>query len=329
VPVDLCDVVAYGHSRVTEHVAPDSPTFIAPQPSALKGGAELAVAPLRGRHVYLRPLTPNDYPFLQTIESIGELGPRWRHRGVTLSPEQFVAALWADVLAQFMVVTVGSNAPVGRVVLYHPNFQDRYAYFAAMRFKPSERSPLMVYGIALFLRYTFMNWEFEKLYMEVPEYNFEQFASGLGRFFEIEGRLRGHLRTGTRAWDQLILAVYREAAIRYGDRLLLDVGERTAFDDRGAENGARSWQAVSWEDFVTDVAAIAEVPATQITAETRVLEDLALDSLALAELGVVLVDKYDTHSLSRELETRRWDNVTVRSLYEEYLTGAAAESRRR
>jgi acyl carrier protein len=198
-----------------------------------------------------------------------------------------------------------------------------------MRFKPSERSPLMVYGIALFLRYTFMNWEFEKLYMEVPEYNFEQFASGLGRFFEIEGRLRGHLRTGTRAWDQLILAVYREAAIRYGDRLRLDVGERTAFDDRGAENGARSWQAVSWEDFVTEVAAIAEVPATQITAETRVLEDLALDSLALAELGVVLVDKYDTHSLSRELETRRWDNVTVRSLYEEYLTGAAAESRRR
>lgn len=305
---------------------PPAPEFAVP----LSAGDELPVPPLRARHVYLRPIGPGDYPFLQALETIGELAPRWRHRGITLSPEQFAGALWADVLAQFMVVSAGSNTPVGRVVLYHPNFQDRYAYFAAMRFKPSERSPLMVYGIALFLRYTFMNWEFEKLYMEVPEYNYDQFASGLGRFFEIEGRFKGHLRTGTRAWDQLILAVYREAAIRYGDRLRLDLGERTAFQDGATENGAPGWQAVTWEDFVKEVAAIAEVPDGEITAETRVLEDLALDSLALAELGVVLVDKYDTHSLSRDLETRLWDNVTVRSLYEEYLTGTAAtESRRR
>ncbi len=45
------------------------------------------------------------------------------------------------------------------------------AYFAALRFEPGDRSPLMVLGISLFLRYVFTNWEFEKLYMEVPEYN--------------------------------------------------------------------------------------------------------------------------------------------------------------
>ena len=307
------------------HYTPE-PVFIPPAPEEISSSDELAIPPLRARHVYLKPITPSDYPFLQTLETIGDLAPRWRHRGMTPSPEQWAATLWNDVLAQFMIVSIQNNTPVGRVVLYHPNFQDRYAYFAAMRFNPRERTPLMVYGISLFLRYVFTNWEFGKLYMEVPEYNYDQFASGLGRFFEIEGRLRGHLHSGTRAWDQLILAVYREAAIEHGGRLRLDLGERTSFEQDTAADGTASWRTVSWEGFVKEVAAIAEMPETEISPTTRVLEDLALDSLALAELGVVLVDKYDIHSLSRELEARSWDNVTVRQLYEEYLTGSPASA---
>ena len=188
-------------------------------------GDDLAVAPLRARHVYLRPITPADYAFLQMLETAGDLAPRWRHRGVTHSPEEWAHTLWADVLAQFLVVGVTTNKPIGRVLVYHPNFQDRHAYFAALRFEPADRSPLMVLGISLFLRYVFTNWEFEKLYMEVPEYNLEQFSSGLDRFFSIEGRLTGHLRTGTRSWDQLILAINREQAAANADRLRLDLGQ--------------------------------------------------------------------------------------------------------
>jgi acyl carrier protein len=233
------------------------------------------------------------------------------------------------VLVQFMVVGVTTNKPIGRVVIYQPNFQDRYAYFAAMRFDPSERSPTMILGISLFLRYVFSYWDFDKLYMEVPEYNLPQFASGLGQFFEIEGRLRGHFRVGGRSWDQLILAMYRDTVAKQGARLRLDRGQRSAVTpepaaDASAASAApdRNWNTVKWEQFVAEVASIAEVPVTDIQPETSVIEDLALDSLALAELGVVLVDKYDTWSLSRDLETRSWENVTVRDLYDEYLTGA-------
>jgi acyl carrier protein/RimJ/RimL family protein N-acetyltransferase len=297
---------------------------------------EFVTPPLRARHVYLKPITPSDYPFLQMLELAGELAPRWRHRGATPNPDQWAQTLWAGVLAQFMVVGVTTNKPIGRVVIYQPNFQDRYAYFAALRFEPSDRSPVMMLGISLFLRYVFTYWDFDKLYMEVPEYNLPQFASGLGRFFEIEGRLRGHFRVGGRSWDQLILALYRDTAAQQGARLRLDRGQRSVIapepGDAGPVAGVTSAvpdpksNTVTWEEFVAEVAGIAEVPAADVQSGSRVLEDLALDSLALAELGVVLVDRYDTWSLSRELETRSWENVTVRDLYNEYLTGAPSPS---
>jgi acyl carrier protein/RimJ/RimL family protein N-acetyltransferase len=334
----------------------DGPEELVAPPSTDAGAAEGRVAPalpgataaddfvtppLRARHVYLKPVTPSDYPFLQMLELAGELAPRWRHRGATPNPDQWAQTLWTGVLAQFMVVGVTTNKPIGRVVIYQPNFQDRYAYFAALRFEPNDRSPIMMLGISLFLRYVFTYWDFDKLYMEVPEYNLPQFASGLGRFFEIEGRLRGHFRVGGRSWDQLILALYRETAVKEGARLRLDRGQRSVITPETTVDGSvpsatsivpdpsaaspvpdPNANTVTWEEFLAEVASIADVDAADVHPDTRVLEDLALDSLALAELGVVLVDRYDTWSLSRELETRSWENVTVRDLYDEYLTGA-------
>jgi hypothetical protein len=307
---------------------------LAPVASMVEAGGanQFVTPPLRARHVFLKPVTPSDYPFLQTLETAGELAPRWHHRGITPSPDQWAQTLWSGVLVQFIVVGVETSKPVGRVVVYQPNYQDRYAYFAAMRFQPSDRSPLMILGISLFLRYVFTYWDFEKLYMEVPEYNLPQFASGLGRFFEIEARLRGHLRTGERSWDQLIVALYRDAAELHGARLRLDRGQRSLIGSEPVAMAAvaeapsavpeAKWAPIGWDEFVAEVAAIAQAPVEEVGADTRVLEDLALDSLALAELGVVLVDKYDSWSLSRDLETRSWENCTVRSLYYEYLTSA-------
>jgi acyl carrier protein len=270
-------------------------------------------APLRSRHVYLKPIDPSDYPLLQMLETVGDPAPRWRHRGVTPSPDQWAQVLWAGVLVQFMVVGIHTNKPIGRVVIYQPNFQDRYAYFAAMRFDTRDRSPLMVFGISVFLRYVFSYWPFDKLYLEVPEYNLDQFASGLGRFFQIEGRLRRHFRMGGRTWDQLILALYRS-----------DAAAQSSLDVAAEDAEALQPPAVTWEQFVTEVAEIAQVSEDQVQADTRVLEDLALDSLALAELGVILVDKYQTASPTNDLESRKWENVTVRALYNEYLRAAPA-----
>jgi RimJ/RimL family protein N-acetyltransferase len=190
------------------------------------GTETFAVPALRARHVYLRPLTTQDYPYLRRAETATELSFRWRLRGATPSPDQWVQTVWHQVLAQFMVVGLASERPIGLVSVYRPNFQDGYAHLAATRFEPAKPSPMMVLGVSLFVEYVFRCWNFRKLYMELPEFNLSQFRSGLGRYFHLEGRLRDHFYFNGRYWDQLTLAIYRD--VLETETVQLQRGRRSA-----------------------------------------------------------------------------------------------------
>lgn len=165
---------------------------------------------LQGRNVFLRPVGPEDYHSLRAVELSEQLGPRWRFRGATPSPEQWSQVTWSSTLAQFLVVARHSNKPIGIAAVHQANFQDGYAYMSAAHFEPSRPSPAMMIGLAIFLNYVFSCWSFRKLYMEVPEYNYERFASVVDRYGRLEGRLRDHLHFGDRYWDQLTVAIYRD-----------------------------------------------------------------------------------------------------------------------
>jgi hypothetical protein len=175
---------------------------------------------LQGRNVWLRPVVPDDYPFLHAVELGADLGPRWRFRGSTPSPEKWGQATWSSSLAQFLVVGRQSNKPIGIAAVHQANFQDGFAYMSAARFEPSRPSPAMMIGLAIFLNYVFTCWDFRKLYMEVPEYNYERFASAIKQYCQLEGRLREHLYFGDRYWDQLTLAIYRDHWRSVGDKAL-------------------------------------------------------------------------------------------------------------
>ncbi len=176
--------------------------------------------PLEGRHVRLRPVTPRDYELLQALELNTDLAVRWRFRGSTPSPEQWAQTLWRGVIAQYLVLSPRQQRPVGIVLAYNANFQDQYAYIAAARFETQKRSPVLMLGFGLFIHYVFTCWNFRKLYLESSDYNYQQFASGVGRYFEVEARLRDHSFFGGRYWDQLTLAMYRHTWMELGERLL-------------------------------------------------------------------------------------------------------------
>ncbi|HTU14214.1 MAG TPA: GNAT family protein [Solirubrobacterales bacterium] len=108
-----------------------------------------------------------------------------------------------------MVIKRVDRTPLGLVVAYQANFQDGYAYVAAAKFEPKQKSPLMILGIVMFINYVFSCWNFRKLYMEVPEYNLPQFSSRIDRYFTVEGTLREHIYSVGRYWDQFILSVDR------------------------------------------------------------------------------------------------------------------------
>lgn len=142
---------------------------------------------------------------------------------MTPSPEQWTRAAWAEVLAQFLVVARASQKPIGLVAVYRPNFQDGHAYLSGARFDAGKRSPLMIMGVSLFLKYVFECWDFRKIYMDVPEFNLTPIASGLSRhYFTLEGQLKEHVFFEGRYWDQYTLAAYRDVWAHRGGRLRVE-----------------------------------------------------------------------------------------------------------
>jgi hypothetical protein len=175
----------------------------------------VVAARLIGRDVYLRAVTPADYAFIQQIEMSSSIANRWRFRGKAMSPAEWAQAFWRDVLVQHMIIERKRDEAVGLAFAYRSNFQDGHTHIAALRFT-SHAAPLMLFGVALFIDHVFTCWNFRKLYLETPEYNYGQIASGVGRWFEIEARLREHRFYGGRYWDELILAMTRETWMKEG-----------------------------------------------------------------------------------------------------------------
>src|SRR5438067_747199 len=97
--------------------------------------SEPVLAPrLTGRDVYLRAVTPADYPLLQHMELSSTLANRWRFRGRTLSPQEWAQAFWTDVLVQHLILDRKREELIGLAFASRPNFQDGFVYVAAVRF---------------------------------------------------------------------------------------------------------------------------------------------------------------------------------------------------
>jgi acyl carrier protein len=72
---------------------------------------------------------------------------------------------------------------------------------------------------------------------------------------------------------------------------------------------------LTWRDFANTLGEVS--PGSEIKPETRLVEDLGLDSLALAELITFLMETYGAPNLSQQLEDRVWEGVTAGTLFEE------------
>jgi acyl carrier protein len=78
---------------------------------------------------------------------------------------------------------------------------------------------------------------------------------------------------------------------------------------------------VEWAEFAAAIAEVAHAPAETIAPGTRLIGDLGLDSLALAEVIVLLLTELDVPSLDGDLSGREWEQVTAGELFEEYRRG--------
>ena len=203
----------------------------------MTGGGDVAGGerwgPLASRAVALRPVRAGDVEWLYELLTF-EAGSRWRYRGRTPSHGEFAADLWRGVHSQFVVCT-SAGEPVGLVGLVNANHAASHCHAFAVG--APGRGDLVSEGFGLLLDWAFAELDFDKVWIEAPEFNLEQFA-GLRRYAAVEGRLRDHDHWRGRFWDLLILAVERTTWL---------AGPRDLIERAKAELG-RSSPGSPWAD---------------------------------------------------------------------------------
>ena len=233
--------------------------------------------PLSNALIELVPVTSESYNWIYRAAVSSESGWRWRLRGATPSPERFAQILWADILAQFVMVRRSDRKPVGLVQGYRADHMGRHCYIAVLLAEPMLNQGWPLDGIGLFMDYLFRNWDFHKLYAEANSFNVPQFRSLGEHMFRQEGHLREHSRQGHLSSDLYIYALYR-----------------TDWEDSGACGRIRG-EVRAPKTTVRPLALVLQdefgIDPTTVTASTRLSDDLGLDSIDVLELSVILEDR--------------------------------------
>lgn len=171
--------------------------------------------PFRGRYTRLRPLTP------QFVDELFELAATnlipWQWRGPE-TPDAFRESLWHGVLVQFQVEDLRTGRPVAVVRADNANLFSGFAYLTMMLHPAIRMRAWPLEGAVLFGHYLFTKFGFQNLYAETPTSYFEQFKSGAGKLFDIEGRLRSRAVVNGRREDLYILTFTRERWLTDGIR---------------------------------------------------------------------------------------------------------------
>lgn len=169
------------------------------------------LAPIMTNGMYtLRPLAQADTPFLYDLAIRPNTGFRWRYRGAVPSIERFASEIWqASVLSQFIVASASTGMPCGLVVCYQADLVHGHAYIGAVFHEDTVRLGVPARAVGLFVRYIFKIHPVRKLYFEVPGWNIDRIASGIGSVFQEEACLRQHDYYDGQYWDKHILAMYR------------------------------------------------------------------------------------------------------------------------
>jgi RimJ/RimL family protein N-acetyltransferase len=179
---------------------------------------ERPTLPLTSRHVRLRP------PSLPFIDKLFELAVLdeipWVWRGRRDTAEGFRDSVYADVLAQFAIEDRRTGEPVGLISAYDANPHHGFAYVTLVLLPGHRFRVWPLEATILFSNYLFVKYSLRNLYGRSLEEHFAQFRSGAGRFFEIEGRLKGHAIVNGEPQDVYLLTVSRERWRKEGLPLL-------------------------------------------------------------------------------------------------------------
>lgn len=74
---------------------------------------------------------------------------------------------------------------------------------------------------------------------------------------------------------------------------------------------------LTWDVLVGQLAELAGVPPDAVTPDARLVEHIGLDSLAIAELVLILVQDHGIDARVADAEGRDWSRISAGQLLEE------------
>jgi len=122
------------------------------------------------------------------------------------------------VLCQFVVRDKGRGIESGITTVMAADFVNGTVNAAVLMLPEGRGSAIGLEAFALTVNYAFRTWPFRKVYSDVLEESFEQFGSGEGKFFEVEGCRKQHEFAAGRYQDLYTLAIYRDDWLQADDR---------------------------------------------------------------------------------------------------------------
>jgi hypothetical protein len=158
-------------------------------------------------------VSPADYEWLYHLLVV-TAGDRWKFRGATPSPAAFEAELWAGIHAQF-VVTRADGRRAGIAGLYKSNLVAGSSHVFAVA--DSGAGAVVVDGARQMCDWAFEQFELNKLWFEIPEFNLDRFGALL-RHGSVEGRLTNYDYRRGRFWDLLVVSISAEQWSTWTDR---------------------------------------------------------------------------------------------------------------
>lgn len=164
--------------------------------------------PLESRHVVLRPPTRMFVEQLYEMATLGEVP--WIWSGGNGTPDQFFHAFYDGVAAQFAILDRRNGEPIGLLSATEANPIHGIAYFSILLLPTRQRQVWPLEALVLFTNYMFITHNLRRLYSRTAEDHFGQFKSGSGRYFEVEGHLKGQLILFGEEKDMYLLTITRD-----------------------------------------------------------------------------------------------------------------------
>jgi hypothetical protein len=173
--------------------------------------------PMKGRFTRLRPLTPQFAEELYELAALNQIPWQWR---APETPAAFQESLWQSVLVQYQVEELRSGRPVAFVRADNANLFFGHAYLTMMLLPEFKMRVWPLEGGLLFGHLLFTKFNLQHLYAETPSSLLEQFRSGVGKLFDVEGQLRNRVVLNGRREDLFILTFTRERWLAEGIPIL-------------------------------------------------------------------------------------------------------------